>query len=48
MLTPEQPAEGGCVVSCFIRLAIHGAVDEFLIFHNHGEFAVVDAKLGLR
>ncbi len=48
MLTPEKPAEGGRMVSCFIGLAIHGAVEEFLVFHDDGEFAVVDAKLGLR
>ncbi len=48
MLTPEKPAESGRVVSCFVGLAIHGAVEEVLIFHDDGEFAVVDAELGLR
>ena len=48
MLTPEQATERGRVVSCFVRLAIHGAVEEVLIFHDDGEFTVVNTKLGLR
>ena len=47
MLTPKQATERSCVVSCLVRLAVHGAVEEVLIFHDDGEFAVVNAKLGL-
>ena len=48
MLTPEQATKRGCVVSCSVRLAVHGAIEEVLIFHDDGEFTVVNAKLGLR
>lgn len=48
MLTPEEPTERGCVVPRFKRLAIHGAVQEILIFHDDGKFTVMNAKLRLR
>lgn len=48
MLTPHQATKGRCMVSCFIGLAIHGTVEEFLIFHDDGQFAVVYAKLRLQ
>ena len=48
MLAPEQAAERGGVVACLVRLAVHGAVEEVLIFHDDGEFTVVNAELGLR
>ena len=47
MLTPEEPAESGGVVTCFIRLAIHGAVEVVLIFHDDGEFTVMNTELRL-
>ena len=47
MLTPEEPAESGGVMACFVRLTIHGAVEVVLIFHDDGEFTVVDTELRL-
>ena len=48
VFAPEEAAEGGGVVAGFVGCAVHGAVDEVLVFHDDGEFAVVDAELGLR
>ena len=47
MFAPEEAAERGGVVACAVGLAVHGAVEEVLVFHDDGEFAVVDAELGL-
>lgn len=47
VLAPEKPTERGCMVPRFKWLAIHGAVQEILIFHNDGEFTVMNAKLRL-
>lgn len=47
MLTPEHAAERGGVMAGFVGFTVHGAVEVILVFHHDGEFAVVDAHLGL-
>lgn len=45
VLAPEEAAEGSDVVSSFVGLAVHGAVESVGVFHYDGEFAVVQAHL---
>ncbi len=47
MFAPEEAAEGGGVMAGFVGLAVHGTVEEVLVFHYDGEFGVVDTELGL-
>lgn len=43
MLPPEKTAKCGGVVTSLVGFAIHGAVDEILIFHYNGKLGVVYA-----
>lgn len=43
MFLPEVLAESSCLTGCFVGLAVHRAVDEVLVFHDYGEFAVTVA-----
>jgi hypothetical protein len=47
VFAPELATEGCGKSGGSIRLAVHFAVDEVLIFHHDGEFAIMGAKLGL-
>lgn len=41
MLSPEQAAKGGSMVTGLERLSVHDAVHEIVIFHHDRQFAVV-------
>ncbi len=45
MFAPEHSTEGGGVVTCFVGLTVHGAVQVVLIFHDDRKLAVVETHL---
>ena len=48
VLSPQLASEGSDVTACFVRLAVHIAVNVILIFHDDGKLAVVESKLRLQ
>lgn len=47
MFTPEHAAERGGVVTRFVGLAVHGAVNSIGVLHDNGQFRVVETELRL-